>query len=151
MYLLAPFILQNFLKSSRVMRCAIVGEKWPICPEQNFFGANHYYCFHLPFILRIQSYEDALFLGPKWFICPKQIFFGKLLISFSCTYETLSFCKPLEKFFLWIQSCEDVQFLGPKWPFSPKEIFSENLLMSLVSFIRVYLHGRNQSRIFIYY
>ena len=24
------------------------GPKWPICPEQIFFGANHYYYFHLP-------------------------------------------------------------------------------------------------------
>ena len=22
--------------------------KWPICHEQNFFGTNHYYYFHLP-------------------------------------------------------------------------------------------------------
>ena len=33
MYLLAPIILQNLKK---------------ICPEQNFFGTNHYYYFHLP-------------------------------------------------------------------------------------------------------
>ena len=33
MYLLAPVILQNLKK---------------ICPEQNFFGTNHYYYFHLP-------------------------------------------------------------------------------------------------------
>ena len=105
------------------MRCAIFGAKWPICPEQNFFGANHYYCFHLPFILRIQSYEDALFLGPKWFICPKQIFFGKLLISQSSTYQPLFLCKILKKFFQRIQSYKDVQFLGPKWPISPNENF----------------------------
>ena len=24
------------------------GPKWPICPEQIFFGKNHYYYFHLP-------------------------------------------------------------------------------------------------------
>ena len=23
------------------------GPKWPICPEQKFFGTNHYYYFHL--------------------------------------------------------------------------------------------------------
>ena len=38
MYLLAPFILQNFKK--------ILGA-YPICHEQIFFGTNHYY-FHLP-------------------------------------------------------------------------------------------------------
>ena len=25
-----------------------LGSKWPICPEQKFFGTNHYYYFHLP-------------------------------------------------------------------------------------------------------
>ena len=25
-----------------------LGPKWPISPEQNFFGTNHYYYFHLP-------------------------------------------------------------------------------------------------------
>ena len=25
-----------------------LGPEWPICPELNFFGANHYYYFHLP-------------------------------------------------------------------------------------------------------
>ena len=25
-----------------------LGKKWPICPEQIFFGTNHYYYFHLP-------------------------------------------------------------------------------------------------------
>ena len=24
------------------------GTKWPICHEENFFGTNHYYHFHLP-------------------------------------------------------------------------------------------------------
>ena len=66
------------------------GPKWPICPEQNFFGTNHYYYFHLPigsfhcgkfqkFLQQIQSYEDAPFLGPKWSICPKQFFLGKII------------------------------------------------------------------------
>ena len=113
------------------------GPKWPICPEQNFFGTNHYYYFHLPtgpfhcakftkilaaFLQRIQSYEDAPFLGPKWSICPK-FFFGKLLISFSPTYYPLSLGKILKKFFLWIQGYKDAQFLGPKLPISPNDNF----------------------------
>ena len=63
--------------------------KWPICPEENFFGTNYYHYFHLPIgpfhcanlkklLKKIQSYEDASFLGPKWCICPKQ-FFGKII------------------------------------------------------------------------
>ena len=27
---------------------AFSGPKWPTCPEQNFFGTNHYYYLHLP-------------------------------------------------------------------------------------------------------
>ena len=46
MYLLAPLILQNFKKSSEDVPFS--GSKLPICPEQNFFGTNHYYYFHLP-------------------------------------------------------------------------------------------------------
>ena len=25
-----------------------LGPKWSISPEQNFWGTNHYYCFHVP-------------------------------------------------------------------------------------------------------
>ena len=53
MYLLAPFILQNKQKSlradSELQRYApFWGPKWPICPEQNVFGTNHCYYFHVP-------------------------------------------------------------------------------------------------------
>ena len=68
------------------------GPKWPICPEQNFFGTNHYYYFHLPigpFHCAKFKKIDAPFLGPKWAIIPKHLFFEKLLISFSSTYRPL--------------------------------------------------------------
>ena len=65
------------------------GPKWPICPEQNFFGTNHYYYFHLPIgpfhcakfkkILTADPEFDVPFLGPKLSICPKQIFFWKII------------------------------------------------------------------------
>ena len=52
MYLLALVDLQNFKKILRpdpeLQACAIFGPKRPICHEQNFFGTNHYYYFHLP-------------------------------------------------------------------------------------------------------
>ena len=55
MYLLAPFILENFTKILRanpeLWGCAILGHKMA----------------HL--------YENAPFLCRKWFICPKQLFF----------------------------------------------------------------------------
>ena len=45
MYLLAPFILQNFKKLLESIQSyedvPFSGQKWPICPEQIFFGTNH--------------------------------------------------------------------------------------------------------------
>ena len=44
MYLLAPFILQNFLKILRanpeLQHVPFLGPKWPICPEKFFLGAQ---------------------------------------------------------------------------------------------------------------
>ena len=65
------------------------GPKWPICPEQNFFGPNQCYYFHLSIGLfhcakfkKILTADSELwrspFLGPKWSICPKQFCFWKL-------------------------------------------------------------------------
>ena len=91
MYLLAPLILQNFKKFLGPIQSykdvPFLGSKWPIRHEQNFFGTNHYYYFHLStgafhctkfkkiLTADLQSSEDVPFLGPKWSICPKQIFF----------------------------------------------------------------------------
>ena len=100
------------------------GPKWPICPEQNFFGTNHYYYFHLPIglfhcakfkkiLTVIQSCEDVPFLRSNFCVHLPQtkfLFFGKLLISFSSTYQPPSLCKILKKFLRQIQSYEDVQF-----------------------------------------
>ena len=53
MYLLASFILQIFFKKILGLIQSYEGvpflcPKWPTCHERNFFGANHYYYFHLP-------------------------------------------------------------------------------------------------------
>ena len=52
MYLLAPFILQNFKRILRVdpelSGCAIFGHKIAHLSWTIFFRANHYYYFHLP-------------------------------------------------------------------------------------------------------
>ena len=65
------------------------GPKWPICAEQNYFGTNNYYYFHLP----IDPFHWAKFkknltadpwvmrmhhFGPKWSICPN-FFFWKII------------------------------------------------------------------------
>ena len=89
MYLLAPFILQNF---KRILRAdpelsdvPFSDPKWPICPEKFFLVQTIIITFIYllalfivqnlkKFLQQIQSYEDAPFLGPKWSICPKQFF-----------------------------------------------------------------------------
>ena len=52
MYLLTPFILQSLKKFSGLIQSyedvPFSGPKWPISPEQTFFGTNHCYYFHLP-------------------------------------------------------------------------------------------------------
>ena len=94
MYLLAPFILQNFKKILRadpeLWGCAIFGPKMAHLSWTNFFWykpllllSSTYWPFSLckilkKFLLRIQL---SSFLGPKWFICPKQNFFWKKIIN----------------------------------------------------------------------
>ena len=108
MYLLMPFILQNFKK---ILRAELFWYK-PL-----LLLSSTYWPFSLckvlkKFLQRIQSYEDASFLGPKWFICSRQFFLWKiLLISFSSTYWPLSFCEILKrswKFLKPIQIYENV-------------------------------------------
>ena len=103
MYLLAPFILQNFKKILKanidLWGCAIFGPKIPQFVLNKIFWykpllllSSAYWPFSLgkiqkKLLQRIHSYVDAPFLGPKWSICPKQFFFfRKLLISLSFTY-----------------------------------------------------------------
>ena len=91
--------------------------KWPICHEQNLFGTNHYYYFHLligpfycPELQKIPTADPELWgctiFGPKMIHLPQtKLFFGTLLVSFPSTYYPLSLCKILKKFFQRIQSC----------------------------------------------
>ena len=98
MYLLAPFILQNFRKFLEPIQSyedlLFLGRKWPNSSEQFFFVQTIITFIYLlalfivqnlkKFSQRIQSYEDAPFLGQKRSICPLFFFFfWKLLISFS--------------------------------------------------------------------
>ena len=75
MYLLAPFIRQNFgpfvLNKFFLVQTIIITFIYLLALfiVQNF----------KKFLQQIQSYEDVPFLGPKWSICPKQIFFWKII------------------------------------------------------------------------
>ena len=105
-YLLAPFILQNFekiLKANPDLRgCSTFGCKIPQFVLNKIFWykpllllSSTYWPFSLGKILkkslqRIKSYEDAPFLGPKWSTCPKQFFFWKI-ITITLVYLLVSF------------------------------------------------------------
>ena len=87
MYLLAPFILQNFYKKmSELIREPFLGPKQPICPEQNFMVQTIVITFIYllavfieqnlkKFLQRIQNYDGVPFLAPKWSIFPKHFIF----------------------------------------------------------------------------
>ena len=136
--------------------------KWPICPEQFFFGTNHYYYFHLPTgpfhcakFKKILTADPELWgcaiFGPKMVHLPQTNFFWKIiniiLIYLLAPFIVQNFKKILPADpELW--GCA---IFGPKMAHFPKwEFFSENLLMSLVSFIHAYLRAKNQSQILIY-
>ena len=133
MYLLLPFILQDF---KRTFTADPAGPRWPICPKQIFFGTNHYYFFHLPvgpfhcakFTKNCYSRSKVMRMHHFWAqngpFASNNFFFGKLLISFSSlTISPFHYAKFKKKFFHQIQSYEDAQYLGPKWTISPNENF----------------------------
>ena len=77
------------------------GPKWAICHEQNFFGTNYYYCFHLPIgpfnvqnLTKILKADPELWgfaiFGPKMTHFSKSEFFSenllKSLVSFIHAY-----------------------------------------------------------------
>ena len=138
-----------------------LGPKWPICPEQNFLGTNHYY-FYLPIgpfhclKCKENSYSRSRVMRMHHFwarngpFAPNKIFFGNHLsinfhLSISSFYcvkfknNSSSGSRVMRMLNFWAQNC----------PFAQMRIFSENLLMSLVPFIHAYLHDK-QSHILIY-
>ena len=84
-------ILKNFLGSIQSYEdVSFWGPKWPIFHEQNFFGTNHYYYFHLligPFhcakFKKILTADPELWgcaiLGPKMVHLPQTFFFWKII------------------------------------------------------------------------
>ena len=142
MYLLAPFMLQNFYKKILNQSYEDVRHFW----DQNsqfllnkIFGTTLCYYFHLP-------------IGRKVFHLPQNKIFVWKTITVILSYLLADFI---------VQNFKKILPADPElWacaiygsqndPFPQIRIFSENLLMSLVSFIHAYLHARNQSQILIY-
>ena len=127
-----------------------------------FFGANHYYYFHLPIgLFHCVKFKKILTADPELWGCAifrptmvhlPQTNFVLKIINITLIYLLAPFIVQnfKKKFFQWIQVIRMHNFWAKKGPFPQMRIFSENLLMSLVSFIHVYLHAENQSQILIY-
>ena len=156
MFLLAPFIMQNFKKilqaNPDLWRCAIFGPKMTICHEKIFFGTNDYY-FHLPtgpfhcakfekIITADPKLWGCTIFGPKMIHLPQTIFFWKKIISFSSTYWPIFFVQNLKKFLvgLVMRICH---FGAQNVPFAQMRIFSEKKLISLFLLIFFNLHVKN--------
>ena len=106
--------------------------KWPICPEQSFFGTNHCYYFDLPIgpchcakfrnILTADAelWRCAIF-GPKMVHLRPKIFFWKIVIIILIYLLAPFIVQNLKKILpadpeLW-------GFLGAKCPISPNDNF----------------------------
>ena len=135
MYLLAPFIWQNFKKClepiQRYKDVPFSGPKWPICPEQHFLVQTIIITFiyllalfivqnFKKFFELIQSYQDVPFLAKNGPFAPNEFFFEKLLISFSFTYQPLSLCKIYKKNLPGDPELSECAILGPKVAHLPK-------------------------------
>ena len=165
-YLLAPFILPIFLKKilrvdSELWGCVpFLGPKWPICPEQTFFGKNHCYYFHLPIgpfhcakFKNILTADLALWRCTNFWtqngpFAPSKAFLENYYYHFYLPISPFHCAKFKKNSSSRSRVMRMCIFWAQNYPFPP--IFSENLLMSLVSFIHAYLHVRNQSQIFIF-
>ena len=119
MYLLAPFIPQNFQKFQSYEDVPFLDPKWP---TPLLLLSSTYWPFSLCKIFK-NSYSRSRVMRMHHFGAQNGPFAPNKLISFSSTYQLLSLGKILKKFFQRIQSYEDAQFLGPKWPISPNENF----------------------------
>ena len=165
MYLLAPFILQNVKKILRadleLWECAIFGTKMAHLLLTKFFSTNHYYYFHLPIGPFPRAKFKILTVDPELWAC---VIFGPKMVHL---LQTNFFWKIINIILIYLlvpflmQNFRKIVPADPEWGcaiFWPKmvhlpkwEFFSEKLLMSLVSFIHVNLHAKNQSQILIYY
>ena len=93
MYLLAPFILQNFktiLRADLMRIYHFLAQNGPFVLDKNFFTQTiiNTFIYLLAFFIvqnfkkfsqQIYSYEDVPFLGPKWSICFSLKIFLKII------------------------------------------------------------------------
>ena len=101
-----------------------LGPKWHICHEQNFFGTNHYYYFHLPIgpfhcakFKKILTADPELWgctiFGPKMAHFPKWEFFSENLLM-----SLVSFIHA----YLLAKNQSDINLLVKYWQLKNTEI-----------------------------
>ena len=136
------------------------GQKWLICPEQTFFGTNHYYYFRLP-TSPCAKFKNILTVDPEFWGCTifrskmvhlAQFFFGKI-VNIIFIYLLAPFI--VQNFKKILTADPELRVCAIFWaqngPFTQiKFFFTENLLISLVPFIHAYHHAKNQSQVLIY-
>ena len=90
-YLLAPFIVQNWKKTLRIdpgyEDVPFSGPKWPICSEQNIFGTNYCYYFYLPISpFLCVKFKKLLTADPELWRCaifrPKMVHLSQTIFFF---------------------------------------------------------------------
>ena len=113
------------------------GPKWPICHEQNFFGTNHYYYFHLPIgPFHCAKFKKILTADPELWGCaifrPKMAhlswtknFLCKPLLLLSSTYRPFPLCKFLKNSYSGSRVMRMCHFWAQNGPFAPN-FFLEN-------------------------
>ena len=113
--------LKKFLEPIQIYEdVPFSGPKWHTCPEQFFFGTNHYYLFHLPIglfhcakFLKILTADQELWgcaiFGPKMVHLPQTKIFQKI-INIVLIYLLALFRKPVNEpcfFYLCLCTCQN--------------------------------------------
>ena len=166
MYLLAPFILQNFRgilwAHPELSGCAIFSHKMVHLSWTNFFLAQTIIItfIYLFAIFVVQNLQQILVAHPRLWRCPifwpkmvhltQTIFFGKLSYHFHLTISSFHCAKFHKNPSSGSRVTRMWNFWAYNGPFTQMRLFSENLLINLVSFIHAYLHAKNKSQILIY-
>ena len=157
MYLLAPFILQNFRKFLEPIQSyedlLFLGRKWPNSSEQFFFVQTIITFIYLLALFIVQNLKKFLQQVYRSRVMRMCHFWAQNGPFAWYSYLPISpfHCAKLKKnSSSGSRVMRICNFCTENGSFPQMRIFSENLLMSLVSFIHAYLHAKNQSQILIY-
>ena len=139
-----------------------LGPKYPNLSQAKYFGTNHYYYFHSPIgpfhwaKVSKNSYSGSRVMTMYLFWAQNGPFLPNIFFLENYWYHSHLPIIPFHcaKFKKNSSSRSRIMRMhnicAQKGPIPQIRLFLENLLISLVSFIHVYLHAKNQSQMFIY-